>query len=202
MGYYQGVNIIFYPNLIDGERLDFLKLFAIDIDKLFQNQLRGKRFVCDAHIIKILEALYEAAKEGDRIHMKIHILHILTEFVHYEGAKQKKYHSVTDKKTETISQIKHYIEDNLQMHFTIKDLSALFQISETGLKENFKFIYGCSPYEFLKRCRMEQAALELKTTKDSIAEIANAVGYENPSKFSAAFFSVYGMTPIKYRKNV
>lgn len=105
MGYYQGVNIIFYPNLIDGETLDFLKLFAIDIDKLFQNQLRGKRyerFVCDAHIIKILEALYEAAKEGDRIHMKIHILHILTEFVHYEGAKQKKYHSVTKKQKPSV----------------------------------------------------------------------------------------------------
>lgn len=205
MGYYQGVNIIFYPDLIDGETVDFLRLFAIDIEELFQDHLQGKRFerfVCDAHIIKVLEALYEAAREGDRIHMKIHILHILTEFVHYEGAKQKKYHTVTDKTTETISQIKNYIENHLQKHFTIKYLAALFHISETGLKENFKIIYGCSPYEFLKRCRMEQAAQTLKLTKESIAEIANSVGYENPSKFSAAFFSVYGMTPVNYRKNV
>lgn len=203
MGYYQGINIIFYEQMTE-EAMDFLRLFSIDINKLFQTHLQGKRyerFSCDTHIIRVLEALYEASKEGDYIHMKIHLLHLLTEFVHYEGAKQKKYHIVTDKKTELISQIKAYIEKNLQKHVTIKEMAALFHISETGLKVNFKMIYGCSPYEFLKRCRMEWAARRLKTTKESVAEIGNAAGYENPSKFSSAFSSVYGMTPIQYRKN-
>lgn len=205
MGYFQGINIIFYPQMIEGEAIDFLKLFTIDINELFQTHLQGKRFerfVCDAHIKKVLEALYEASREGDHIHMKIHVLHLLTEFVHYEGARQKKYYVVTDKKTETISQIKDYIEKNMQKHFTIKELAARFLISETGLKNNFKIIYGCSPYEFLKRCRMEWAAQMLKATEESIADIGNVIGYENPSKFAAAFFSVYGVTPVKYRKNV
>lgn len=204
MGYFQGINIIFYPQMIAGEAIDFLRLFMIDINELFKTHLLGKRFerfVCDTHIKKVLEALYEASREGDYIHMKIHVLHLLTEFVHYEGARQKKYHVVTDKKTETISRIKNYIEKNMQKHFTIKELAARFHISETGLKDNFKVIYGCSPYEFLKGCRMEWAAQRLKTTDESIADIGNAIGYENPSKFSAAFSSIYGLTPNKYRKN-
>lgn len=203
MGYYQGINIVFYQQMLK-EAKDFLRLFSIDVNELFQTHLQGKRFErfsCDPHIRKVLEALYEAAKEGDFIHMKIHVLHLLTEFVHYEGAKQKKYHIVTDKKTEIISRIKDYIEKDLQKHVTIKELAATFRISETGLKDNFKTIYGCSPYEFLKRCRMEWAAQRLKTTKESVAEIGNAVGYENPSKFSSAFTSVHGVTPVKYRKN-
>ena len=89
----------------------------------------------------------------------------------------------------------------MQKHVTIKELAARFQISETGLKDNFKGIYGCRPYEFLKGCRMEWAAQRLKTTDESIADIGNAIGYENPSKFSAAFSSIYGLTPNKYRKN-
>lgn len=204
MGYFKGINIIFYPKMIEGETVDFFGFFDIEIDRLFQNHLRGKRFerfVCDAHIVKVLEALYEAAKEGDYIHMKINLLHLLTEFVHYAGAKQKKYSVITDKKTETISQIKCYIEKNAENHFTIKELAALFHISETGLKDNFKIIYGCSPYAFLKRCRMKTGAELLKETAKSIAEIGNMLGYENPSKFSAAFSSVYGISPIKYRNN-
>lgn len=202
-GYFQGINIIFYPDMIRGETIDFLRIFDIKIGALFQNHLRGKRFerfVCDEHIKRVLESLYEASKEGDCIHMKIQLLHLLTEFVHYNGAKQKKYYAVTDEKTKTISLVKCYIEKNIQRHFTIKELARKFKISETGLKENFKIIYGCSPYVFLKRCRMKRAAELLKETGESIAEIGYRVGYENPSKFTAAFFSLYKITPIKYRK--
>lgn len=203
MGYYQGISLVFYQQMGEEAR-EYLKLFSIDIDKLFHAHLQGKRFErfsCNSHVIRILEALYQAAREGDCIHMKIHVLHLLTEFVHYEGARQKKYHAVTDKKTELISQVKSYMERNLQTHLTIKELAALFHISETGLKDNFKIIYGYGPYEFLKRQRMEWAAGRLESTKESVAEIGSAIGYENPSKFSGAFRSVYGVTPVQYRKN-
>lgn len=204
MGYYQGVNIIIYPGRMDADTVRFFSFFDIEIDLLFQKHLQGKRFerfVCDTHIIKVLESLYEATRDGDQIHMKIHLLHLLTEFVHYEGAKQRKYYVVTDKKMETISEIKTYIEKNSDKHFTIRELAVLFHISETSLKNNFKLLYGCSPYEFLKRIRMRIAADLLLATNDAIAEIGSEVGYENPSKFSSAFSSVYGISPIKYRNN-
>lgn len=38
--------------------------------------------------------------------------------------------------------------------------------------------------------------------KDSVTSIAMQMGYENASKFSAAFKSVIGTTPADYRKSI
>ena len=38
-------------------------------------------------------------------------------------------------------------------------------------------------------------------TLDSRMEIANEIGYENPSKFSEAFKSYFEILPREYRKN-
>jgi AraC-like DNA-binding protein len=47
---------------------------------------------------------------------------------------------------------------------------------------------------------MENAAQLLRETRDSVAGIAATVGYENQSKFTAAFKETYGMLPTEYRK--
>ena len=47
---------------------------------------------------------------------------------------------------------------------------------------------------------MEQAASLLRTSDLSVAEIAQAVGYDSPSKFSAAFKAFFHILPKEYRK--
>ena len=47
---------------------------------------------------------------------------------------------------------------------------------------------------------MEQASKMLKETDKSIAEIAQAVGYDSQSKFTAAFKSFFQVLPKDYRK--
>ncbi len=63
-------------------------------------------------------------------------------------------------------------------------------------------MYGEPPYAYLKRRRMETAAFLLKTSKLSIAELALSVGYQNASKFSKAFYDIYGIAPRDYKKGV
>lgn len=47
---------------------------------------------------------------------------------------------------------------------------------------------------------MQAAALLLINTELSVSEIAGRYGYDNPSKFSAAFRKIMGKSPLKYRK--
>ena len=69
-----------------------------------------------------------------------------------------------------------------------------------SLKEMFKAVYGKSLAAHIKEHRMELASKLLRETGLSIAEIAERVGYENQSKFSAEFKKSVGSLPTEYRK--
>lgn len=48
--------------------------------------------------------------------------------------------------------------------------------------------------------RIKTAAFMLQNSYDSVASISAKVGYENQSKFAAAFKKITGMCPLEYRK--
>lgn len=83
---------------------------------------------------------------------------------------------------------------------TIEEVSRRFDIAPTAFKACFKGVYGESPHRYVKGLRMERAAKLLATTDRPIADIALEVGYESPSKFTAAFGQWAGTTPSRYRQ--
>jgi len=72
-------------------------------------------------------------------------------------------------------------------------------LSLAGFKDCFKGVYGMPPYGYLKSCRMERASELLLSGDLPIADIAGIVGYDSPSKFTAAFKESMGLTPTAYR---
>lgn len=96
--------------------------------------------------------------------------------------------------------VHRYIVDNPFTQKTISEMSEMFDIAESSLKRCFKSLTGVSVGTFMKTKRMEAAAELLLQEKDlSINEISMISGYGNQGKFSAAFKSVFGMTPFMYR---
>lgn len=102
---------------------------------------------------------------------------------------------------EKIKSIHKELVTNLDKHYTIEDLSSMYDIATTTLKKCFKGVYGNSIYAYTKQCRINHGAKLLKTTNMNIADIGLSVGYGSPSKFTASFKSITGMTPVDYRKN-
>lgn len=101
------------------------------------------------------------------------------------------------KRTQEVYQ---YIIENPFMKETIPDLACMFGVAESSLKRCFKSIAGISIGAFVKSKRIEAAAEMLISEPTlSIGEVGSAAGYENQSKFSAAFKSVLGVTPQAYR---
>jgi AraC-like DNA-binding protein len=74
-------------------------------------------------------------------------------------------------------------------------------MSRTKFAERFKATVGSSPMEYLTHWRMQLAAEKLLHTSDSIAEVANALGYESESAFSAAFKRVMGQPPRRFTRS-
>lgn len=92
--------------------------------------------------------------------------------------------------------------EHMQEHFTIPFLAARAGISPTKLKQIYRRVYGTSLFAHIRKEKMLQAAHELVSTNTRVIDIAEACGYDNASKFSAAFCSVMGCTPTAYRSRV
>lgn len=90
--------------------------------------------------------------------------------------------------------------DNLDNYTTLDELISEENISMVTFQAIFKQLYGESPYAYLKKYKMNNAATRLRNGKENISQIANSLGYSNASKFSKAFRDVFGILPKDYRK--
>ena len=105
------------------------------------------------------------------------------------------------KQTEKIKQIHSLMTSSLESTFTIEQLSERFDMPSATLRKVFKAVYGAPIYQYIKAYKMKAAASMLISQNDlNISEISQRLGYDNASKFSAAFRDVIGDTPQNYRK--
>ena len=92
--------------------------------------------------------------------------------------------------------------EHKQEHFTISFLAERAGVSPTKLKQVYRCVYDTSLFAHIRKEKMLWAAHRLAITNEKVIDIAGACGYDNASKFSAAFRHVMGCSPQKYRKNV
>lgn len=75
---------------------------------------------------------------------------------------------------------------------TIADEAGM---SQTKLKELFKLVYGESPFQYFQSRQMSCARDLLQQPNRRVQDIAALFGYENASKFAAAFQKCTGLLP-------
>ena len=92
----------------------------------------------------------------------------------------------------------------IHQHYNEKiDLDALCQealLSKFYFLRQFFRYTGNTPAEYLRAYRINRAQALLKTTDESVEQIAAETGYGNTSSFIRAFKGIAGCTPDKYRK--
>ena len=82
---------------------------------------------------------------------------------------------------------------------TVKELCEIMNISRYHLEQSFKNYEKIGIFEYIQKKKMKYAEMLLISTDKSILEVANEIGYENPSKFSQSFKKYLGILPRKYR---
>lgn len=73
-------------------------------------------------------------------------------------------------------------------------------MSRSVFAAHFMKFVGTPPMQYLANWRMQVAANLLLGTTDSIAAVANGVGYDSEAAFSRAFKKVVGVPPSKWRR--
>lgn len=98
-----------------------------------------------------------------------------------------------------IYRIKEYMEQNFDKNIVVKDLAREYALNPKYLSTLFKKEFSMSPNQYLTTMRLKNACHLLTTTKDSITNISNSVGYNDHLYFFRVFKKHYNMTPLEYR---
>lgn len=104
------------------------------------------------------------------------------------------------KQTEDIKRCIRYMEENFSRRITLTELANLIHLNPNYFCNYFKKQTGQTPVAQLNNIRIHQASKMLCQTELSIAEVAEACGYENTNYFIRRFKEVRGCTPSVYRK--
>jgi AraC-like DNA-binding protein len=87
-------------------------------------------------------------------------------------------------------------------HWTLDKLAIESAASRSVVAERFSRFLGEPPLAYLARWRLQLAARLLKTTRNTVLQIASEVGYESEAAFNRAFKRELGAPPGQFRKAV
>lgn len=206
ISHYHGISILLDLDILNEKGRNMLfESFNIDfmaINNRFCDSGNFFTMEADEDINHLLSELYYIPEKLKIPYIKLKVIELLLILANQNSETTTEIEQYYKK--ETVAKVKRIaalLADDLKKHYTISELSRMFNMSQTSLKTAFKGIYGKPIYTYLKECRMLSAAYMLKNTDYSIAKISAMVGYENSSKFTSAFKSVLKATPTAYRRS-
>ncbi|MBI0329225.1 helix-turn-helix transcriptional regulator [Burkholderia plantarii] len=96
------------------------------------------------------------------------------------------------------ARVRDYCEAHLADKITLDELAALCGVDRFVFLKLFKRTTAMTPHAWLVRLRLERACLMLHRGTQSIAEVAQAVGFYDQSHFNRAFRRAFGCAPSRY----
>lgn len=173
--------------------------------------LEAAKHICGKHSSAILRAsasvekifvdLYAVPELQRFDYLKIKLLELLYVLKHMENTSAGvEGNMVPRAQVDLVKRVAGYISQNINEKLTVKKLISEFGVSDTYLQNAFRSVYGMPVISFIRAQKMQNAAQLLIHTDKSVDAIAEEFGYENESKFSAAFKKIMGDTPSVYRK--
>ncbi|UQZ33104.1 hypothetical protein C2I18_05740 [Paenibacillus sp. PK3_47] len=132
---------------------------------------------------------------------KEHLLHDMLELLELENAAQQETQGQGVKDDALMMEAAARIASGAAGPFNLRDLADGLGLSPVQMTRRFRRTYGQTPSEYLKALRLERARMMLRDTEMTLAEIAEAAGYDNGFYLSRVFTRTFGITPSAFRKN-
>lgn len=136
--------------------------------------------------------------------IKAHDVHVLEETMHEaEEAVYAICHPENERQEEPYSiRVARYVEENyMNPELSVSMIAEHFGVSQSYLLRAFKKDgTGCSVSDYIHRRRVDEAKILLKSTDETVGDIATRVGYANSLALIRAFKRLEnGATPSSYR---
>lgn len=107
------------------------------------------------------------------------------------------HHAIADR---PIRQVLTLMHGNLGHGWTLEDLGRQVGLSRSALAERFRSAMGDTPLNHLRTLRMQKAMQLLSETRQTLEQVAQAVGYQDAFGFSKVFKRTTGQAPRQFRE--
>jgi len=161
-------------------RLDVRTLTAVE--QLLANPYRGQRrlLYADAKVTEILCASVER----------------------WQSSLEPDTHSeerFSSRDLRLIEKARELLVADLSRPPTIPQLARAVGVNTSKLKRGFKYLCGMTIFEYAHRHRMERALQLLAEERMPVNQVADRVGYQHQTSFTASFKAHFGFTPKQAR---
>jgi AraC family transcriptional regulator len=99
-----------------------------------------------------------------------------------------------------LAQVEDLIRDEFARPLTLTELASAVGIHPAHLAQVFRQQHHCTPGEFIRRVRIEQAIKMMSDSRTPLADISVATGFSDQSHFSRVFKRAMGMPPARFRQ--
>jgi AraC-like DNA-binding protein len=199
-----GIELFIHDSALKQPIPDMFKAIGIDMGYIRKRYCPdGQSFIAKAsdRVKSVFLKIAEPLTECELNYFRIQATELLLLLRYMEKPAENEHRSFfTTGQVNIAKQVMKIITRDLSVHHSINKLAKDFSVSPTSLKNYFYGVYGQSISAYLRDKRMNKAVEYLEKDSRQIADIALSIGYENASKFSAAFKLAKGESPLEYRR--
>ena len=197
LGRYRGIEVIAHSGCAEDPRFQILRDSGFDLEASVRKAGFAAIYPGNAELNGIMERLGASVGSARLAYESLGLLLALCEL---DLSKAQPPMLLTRSQMALVRTMRERLEADVAARHDVRDFAREFGVSATTLNNYFSTAYGQTVAAYLRRRRIERAAIMLSEGYD-VATTSLSVGYENPSKFAAAFKRHQGVTPSEYRRN-
>ncbi|CUH83293.1 GlxA family transcriptional regulator [Thalassovita mediterranea] len=110
--------------------------------------------------------------------------------------------TVTEDLPLAVSKAIEVFTQNLEDPLSIADVADQVHVSSRKLERQFKAALGQSPLHYYRMLRMNAARQQVLYTRNSLTEVAQAVGYSSSSTLTRHYREAFGLSPTEERQKI
>jgi AraC family transcriptional regulator len=190
-----------YAALAQGERAEFVELSvptALLADAPLTARVRHRDDVVFGAAARLFELIRHT--NGDLARMAAHEVgdaldrHLRQMYGHRERTPGGRTLSASDR-----NRLVDAIRGQLDAEQSLAGLASLVGLDVRRFTGAFQQAFGQSPWQYVMRARLDEAARRLWYGEEPVTEVALATGFASPSHFATAFARRFGVPPTRYR---
>lgn len=147
------------------------------------------------HILKINnEFLQDISRFNSLEEINLGAVQVLEKYLN----SVKQHNNV--KNHQIVSKIKDFIRNNYNKNLTLEEIAGAVFLSPYYVSRVFKEDEQITVMDYVTKVRLEEAKKLLRNPRYNIDDIAEKLGYNDPSYFSKVFRRKEGMSPSQFRQ--